>query len=231
MRAYGLLGMLTVCSLLPLQGAFAQSSRTQPVAVVQAELLPSQTLPIHVTMAKLQNFDTGSELLIDLKKVQNTPTSRMMIDVYISHGKSLRHGQRIPVDLSGISSTNMSFRLQTLSHLMLGDTALVFVQEVQSPGGNQRISETDVIASIKAFVQGQFVANLVGKNGPAPSSRGAAMPSLKLASISGFKYFYNLELPVCQQALNAAIATCSGGISSFSCNPETGELAANKIPF
>lgn len=183
MRAYKLLGMLTVCSLLPLQGAFAQTTHQQPPVAVQSELLPSQTLPVHLTMARLQNFDTGSELILSATKTQDMPMSGMMIDVYIRHNSRMLRGQRIAVNLSRRSSKYMSFTLQTPAHLMPGDAALVFVQGVQSSRGNQEISATVVNASREAFLQGKFANSFTGANIPVPiwTRRGLAKLSTCLS--------------------------------------------------
>lgn len=226
MRAYKLLAMLTVCSLFSLQNAFAQTGDHQAtVTVVQAELLPTQTLPIHVTMAKLQNFDTGSELLIDLKKVQDVPVSTVLIDVFVSHGNSIRRGEQIPVDLSKISPADMSFRLQTMAHLVSGDTALVFVSEVIGRDGNQQIALPDVISSVKSFAAGEFAGGALGALLPDRPANFLPDASLAPASLRYFKtsknFYFEQIAPYCTAALQIAHDTCGNGIASFSCSPAT----------
>jgi hypothetical protein len=178
-------------------------------------------------MARLQNFDTGSELMLSATKVQDIPMSRMIVDVYVRHNQSMLHGQGIAVDLNSRPSKYMSFTLQTLAHLMPGDAVLVFVQRVQGSRGDQEISMTGVNTFTNEFRQGKFSNNFTGVNVPAPTDSGEVSPSFLLSAPAG-KLEMQPDHPTCTNEQTGAETSCENGggrLSSFSCDPETGQYS------
>src|SRR6185437_1641943 len=98
MKASKLLSVIAAFSMLSLTPVLAQNTPAEPVEV-QAELLPTQTLPVRISEARLMNFDTGSNLQIGLTNAGKVSVSKIWVEVFISHDGSMRRGEGTLVDL------------------------------------------------------------------------------------------------------------------------------------
>lgn len=231
MKAGKLLSVIAALSILPpLTSVFAQNTQAEPVEV-QAELLPTQTLPVRVSEAKLMNFDTGSNVQIGLTKTGKVPVSKVWIDVFISHDGSIRRGEGMLVDLADAAperSFPLSLTLNSRAHLVPGDTALVFLSRVEGSTGIAEVPRTDRLSMLKEFVQGQFSGNISAPNDPNAGAQATAMLTLEPSSVSSGPGVAQPDVINCQTAVQDAKDICgSKGIHSFSCSATSWSVTCN----
>lgn len=230
MKACKLLSVIAALSILPLTPLFAQSTQAQPVQV-QAELLPTQTLPVRISEARLMNFDTGSNLQIGLTNAGKASVSKIWVDVFISRDGSVRRGEGMLVDLADAApgkSFPLSLTLYSRAHLGPGDTALVFLSRVQGSTGMAEVPRTDRLSLLTEFVQGQFSGNFSGPNAPNPGTQATGMLTLEPSSVSSGPGGAQPDGVDCHVAVQDAKDICgSRGIHSFSCSATGWSVTCN----
>ena len=221
MKACNLLSVIAALSILLLTPIFAQNTQAEPVQV-QAELLPTQTLPVRISEARLMNFDTGSNLQVDLTNAGQVPVSKIWVDVFISHDGSMRRGEGMLVNLADAApgkSFPLSLTLNSRAHLAPGDTALVFLSRVQGSTGVAEVPRTNRLSMLKEFVQGQFSGNFFGANAPNPGTQATGMLTLEPSAVSSGPGGAQPDVIDCHVAVQDAKDICgSRGIHSFSCS-------------
>jgi len=230
MKTCKLLSLLAALSILPTAPVLAQYAQTEPVEV-QAELLPTQTLPVRISEARLMNFDTGSNLQIDLTKAGKVPVSKIWVGVFISHDGSMRHGESTLVNLADAAPGKtfpLSVTLSSRAHLLPGDTALVFLSRVQGPTGTAEISRTDRLSMLEAFVQGQFSGNFFGPSAPNSGTQAIGRLALEPSSVSSGPLGAQPDVINCKEAVQDAKDVCgSRGIHSFTCSATGWSVTCN----
>jgi len=230
MKASKLLSVIAAFSMLSLTPVLAQNTPAEPVEV-QAELLPTQTLPVRISEARLMNFDTGSNLQIGLTNAGKVSVSKIWVEVFISHDGSMRRGEGTLVDLADAAPGQtfpLSVTLNSRAHLVPGDTALVFLSRVQGPTGTAEVPRTDRLSMLKEFVQGQFNGNFSGPNDPNSETQATGMLTLEPSSISSGPGAVQPDVINCQTAVQDAKDICgSRGIHSFTCSATSWSVTCN----
>ena len=208
--------LLTLCS-----GYLYAVAQESPV--LKVDTLPQQSLSLIITNGKIQNFGLASELILDLQSRSYEPLQRAVIAVYLYRNSKLLSGEGIPVTLP--ANNNVSETLHPHFAVKQGDHILVLIQEVKSAQNDYSENPEKITKYLKSFAEHTLSAS-ANSNSPFLSSVWQSEENTEHLSLTSLQIFPGVhpyfQADYCSGRLLQASTTCSGGVSSFSCNPQSG---------